>query len=124
MNVAFQIQNVNKDDASKTYGSKVLVWGDDYDNGPISLVGVPTITIWKNAVIAVNGRQVDLYCDADGYPEPYVAWVKGGTVLQNTTTSKTLRITHILTSQAGIYTCTATNIGGSVSHSIDVTVST
>lgn len=39
MNVAFQIQNVNKDDASKTYGSKVLVWGDDYDNGPISLVG-------------------------------------------------------------------------------------
>lgn len=39
MNVAFQIQNVNKGDASKTYGSKVFVWGDNYDNGPISIIG-------------------------------------------------------------------------------------
>lgn len=87
-------------------------------------IGIPIITIRTNAVSAVKGAQVNLYCDADGYPEPYVAWVKGGIVLQNTTTSKTLHITNIATSQAGIYTCTATNIAGSVSHSIDVTVST
>ncbi|XP_029184604.1 peroxidasin-like [Acropora millepora] len=124
MNVAFQIQNVNKGDISRTYGSKVLVWGDDYNYGPISLIGIPIITIRTNAVSAVKGDQVNLHCDADGYPEPYVAWVKGGIVLQNTTTSKTLHITNIATSQAGIYTCTATNIAGSVSHSIDVTVST
>ena len=74
-------------------------------------------------VRAVDGDQVNLLCDADGYPEPYVAWIKNNVVLQNTTTSKTLHISHITTSQGGIYTCTATNIGGSVSHSIDVQVS-
>lgn len=124
MNIKFQIEKVNRNDASITYGSKVLIWGDEYKSGPISLIGVPSITIYKSSMNVVSGDQVYLHCNADGYPQPYVAWIKNGVVLQNSSTNYFYHIASITTSQAGIYTCRATNEGGSVAHALNVTVST
>lgn len=123
ISVQFQIQNANINDVSpKTYGCEVYFDYDEYRSGPVELAVSPSIVIWRNSYSVVSGHTVSLICDADGLPLPYVTWTKGGTVLQNSTTNYQYHISNIASSQGGTYTCTATNIGGSVSHSIDVIV--
>ncbi|XP_044180694.1 hemicentin-2-like isoform X1 [Acropora millepora] len=125
ISVQFQIQNANINDASpKTYGCKVYFDYYDYRSGPVELAVSPSIVIWRNSYSVATGGTVHLNCDADGLPLPYVTWMKGGTVLQNSTTNYQYDISNIQSFQAGNYTCIATNIGGSVSHNIDVIVST
>ncbi|XP_068686364.1 uncharacterized protein [Montipora foliosa] len=124
INVVFLLQNVQRTDASpKTYGCKVEFDLHTYRNGPIELIVSPSITIWSNSLRVVAGDQVDLFCDADGAPKPYVTWFHKGVILQNSTTNYYYRITSITTSQEGIYKCTAGNKGGTVSNGgIDVQV--
>uniref|UniRef100_H0WC62 Hemicentin-1 n=1 Tax=Cavia porcellus TaxID=10141 RepID=H0WC62_CAVPO len=65
------------------------------------------------------GHQVDIPCNAQGSPLPVVTWFKGGqTILADgvqhlSDPDGTLSIKQAMLSDAGIYTCVATNIAGS-----------
>uniref|UniRef100_A0A8C2VRJ2 Hemicentin-1 n=1 Tax=Chinchilla lanigera TaxID=34839 RepID=A0A8C2VRJ2_CHILA len=65
------------------------------------------------------GHQVDIPCNAQGSPLPVVTWFKGGqTILtdgvqHSSDPDGTLSINQAVLSDAGIYTCVATNIAGS-----------
>ncbi|KAM4861104.1 hemicentin-1 [Thomomys bottae] len=64
------------------------------------------------------GQRVDMPCNAQGSPSPVITWLKGGrTVLVDgeqhlSNPDGTLSISHVLLSDAGVYTCAATNIAG------------
>uniref|UniRef100_A0A8D0V8T8 Hemicentin-1 n=1 Tax=Sus scrofa TaxID=9823 RepID=A0A8D0V8T8_PIG len=65
------------------------------------------------------GQRVDLPCSAQGTPLPVITWFKGGSAvltdgLQHIShPDGTLGIKQVTLSDAGVYTCVATNIAGS-----------
>uniref|UniRef100_A0A8C3YS46 Hemicentin-1 n=1 Tax=Catagonus wagneri TaxID=51154 RepID=A0A8C3YS46_9CETA len=65
------------------------------------------------------GQRVDIPCRAQGTPLPVIAWFKGGSAvlldgLQHIShPDGTLGINQVMLSDAGVYTCVATNIAGS-----------
>ena len=64
---------------------------------------------------AVNERDNAFFlCQADGEPAPTISWYFNGTALADTTkyiiTNDTLQIVNVESSDAGIYTCNATNV--------------
>ncbi|KAJ1074876.1 hypothetical protein K5549_020565, partial [Capra hircus] len=65
------------------------------------------------------GQRVDIPCGAQGTPLPVITWFKGGSAvlvdgLQHIShPNGTLSIKQAMLSDAGIYTCVATNIAGS-----------
>ncbi|XP_043342030.1 hemicentin-1 isoform X3 [Cervus canadensis] len=65
------------------------------------------------------GQRVDIPCGAQGTPLPVITWSKGGSAvlvdgLQHIThPDGTLSIKGVVLSDAGVYTCVATNIAGS-----------
>uniref|UniRef100_A0AC11BQX3 Hemicentin 1 n=1 Tax=Ovis aries TaxID=9940 RepID=A0AC11BQX3_SHEEP len=65
------------------------------------------------------GQRVDIPCSAQGTPLPVITWFKGGSAvlvdgLQHIShPDGTLSIKQAMLSDAGIYTCVATNIAGS-----------
>nr|XP_055175129.1 hemicentin-1 isoform X2 [Nyctereutes procyonoides] len=65
------------------------------------------------------GQRVDIPCSAQGMPLPVITWFKGGSAMlvdgvQHISNSDgTLSIDQAMLSDAGIYTCVATNIAGS-----------
>ncbi|XP_020958298.1 hemicentin-1 isoform X2 [Sus scrofa] len=65
------------------------------------------------------GQRVDLPCSAQGTPLPVITWFKGGSAvltdgLQHIShPDGTLGIKQVMLSDAGVYTCVATNIAGS-----------
>ena len=65
------------------------------------------------------GQRVDIPCSAQGTPLPVITWFKGGGAvlvdgLQHIKhPDGTLSIKQAVLSDAGIYTCVATNIAGS-----------
>ncbi|XP_077758048.1 hemicentin-1 isoform X2 [Canis aureus] len=65
------------------------------------------------------GQRVDIPCTAQGMPLPVITWFKGGSAMlvdgvQHISNSDgTLSIDQAMLSDAGIYTCVATNIAGS-----------
>ncbi|KAM9706377.1 hemicentin-1 isoform 2-T2 [Dama dama] len=65
------------------------------------------------------GQRVDIPCGAQGTPLPVITWSKGGSAvlvdgLQHIThPDGTLSIKEAVLSDAGVYTCVATNIAGS-----------
>lgn len=65
------------------------------------------------------GQRVDIPCNAQGTPLPVITWFKDGSAMlvdggQNIISSDgTLSIDQAMLSDAGIYTCVATNIAGS-----------
>ncbi|XP_004706727.1 hemicentin-1 [Echinops telfairi] len=64
------------------------------------------------------GQRVDIPCDAQGMPHPVITWFKGGSAVMAdgmrhiSDPDGTLSIDQATLSDAGAYTCTATNIAG------------
>lgn len=77
--------------------------------------------------MVVVDKPTTLICEAEGYPVPEIAWYKNG---QETTESVRLRIlstgalqfAFAQPSDSGRYTCTATNVAGSTSSSMELIV--
>ncbi|XP_006730990.2 hemicentin-1 [Leptonychotes weddellii] len=65
------------------------------------------------------GQRVDIPCNAQGTPLPVITWFKGGSALlvdgvqHVSNLDGTLSIDQAMLSDAGLYTCVATNIAGS-----------
>ncbi|VCW48578.1 unnamed protein product, partial [Gulo gulo] len=65
------------------------------------------------------GQRVDIPCNAQGTPLPVITWLKGGSatlvdgVRLVSSSDGTLSIDQALLSDAGVYTCVATNMAGS-----------
>uniref|UniRef100_H3AWY7 Peroxidasin n=1 Tax=Latimeria chalumnae TaxID=7897 RepID=H3AWY7_LATCH len=78
-----------------------------------------------NAV--VEGHTVDFHCEAQGYPQPVIAWTKGGSSLpidrrHTVLSTGTLRISRVAPHDQGQYECQAVNIVGSRTVSAQLTV--
>ncbi|KAL9965834.1 hypothetical protein ACROYT_G029686 [Oculina patagonica] len=123
--LVFILRNVTTSDELITYGCKADLSGENRESGPIKLTlyETPTITNRSNATVDVeDGDNLTLQCDAGGDPKPTVSWMKDGKILQSSNTTTTFRIPNIELKDAGIYVCTATNLAGTVSHSVLVRV--
>ena len=70
--------------------------------------------------IAVEGTNVEVYCNVTGIPDPTVIWrnVKSGEIIEG----NLLSIISITRAQAGEYKCTANNTCGEDSTMINIDV--
>ena len=79
-------------------------------------------------VIVTTGETAQLQCTAGGYPAPQYSWTKqgGGAVTMGGRFSLyaggSLRIERVLFSDGGMYTCIATNSGGTITSVISLEV--
>ena len=89
----------------------------------------PTIQSPQSTVYGVQGQIVQLNCTFNGLPIPTITWTSpNGSALisqshfmvQSTNTSTSLTISPLGPSDSGTYTCTATNIIGVSSASIQL----
>lgn len=75
---------------------------------------------------ATQGSHVTLDCDVTGYPDPVVTWYKDGSVLVTndrlTIENNSITIDSALSTDSGAYTCSASNIAGNRSATIELTV--
>lgn len=81
------------------------------------------LSVPRNDYIAVLGQPISLECAADGQPQPEVIWHKERRRLVDGAHTRifsngTLAIASTQRSDAGIYTCTAKNLAGRVTHDI------
>ena len=79
----------------------------------------PTVKQAENK-IAVEGTDVEIYCNVTGNPDPTVIWrnVKTGEIIEG----NLLNITNITKAQAGEYRCTANNTCGVDSTMVNIDV--
>ena len=46
-----------------------------------SSVALPEFTVTPQSRVVIEGQTVDFQCEAKGYPQPVIAWTKGGKML-------------------------------------------
>ncbi|XP_018408468.1 PREDICTED: hemicentin-1 [Nanorana parkeri] len=64
----------------------------------------------------IKGNPTTMRCIADGYPEPHISWLKDGKYIDLVATKGAIfQILNTEITDIGRYTCTATNVAGSVS---------
>lgn len=77
--------------------------------------------------MVVVDKPATLICEAEGYPVPEIAWYKDGqltteSMRQRILSTGALQFAFAQPSDTGRYTCTATNVAGSSSSSMELTV--
>jgi len=63
-----------------------------------------------------------LQCEASGEPTALVRWMKGNKTLSYNNATSVLSIPAVTRSDTGNYTCIASNIAGSINHTVFVQV--
>lgn len=91
--------------------------------------GRPVITNTQNNINSVTGNSVELRCPVSGDPTPRITWRKDNSPIVSDsrhvlTDSGSLVIRSLRASDAGVYSCVASNIHGRSTHSVSVEVST
>ncbi|KAG8512340.1 Peroxidasin [Galemys pyrenaicus] len=84
----------------------------------IIVQALPGFTVTPRDRAVIEGQTVDFQCEANGYPQPVIAWTKGGSQLSVdrrhlVLSSGTLRISDVRLHDQGQYECQAVNIIGS-----------
>ncbi|XP_027629631.1 peroxidasin homolog isoform X1 [Tupaia chinensis] len=84
----------------------------------IIVQALPQFTVTPQDRVVIEGQTVDFQCEAQGYPQPVIAWTKGGSQLSVdrrhlVLSSGTLRISAVALHDQGQYECQAVNIIGS-----------
>ena len=77
-----------------------------------------------------EGMRFELVCTFTGVPDPAIRWEKDGSVfilggdrrIINSTGRSQLEITSLLVSDAGVYTCSVSNVGGMATRSVRLEV--
>lgn len=88
-----------------------LLWNSGAGSEDFGLVEVPVIADQSTSSTISAGDLVSFYVTATGSPAPTYQWYKDGSPISGETNA-----TLVFTSDAdsgGVYTCTATNVGGS-----------
>ncbi|XP_074144108.1 peroxidasin homolog isoform X2 [Sminthopsis crassicaudata] len=93
----------------------------------IIVQAVPHFTVTPQDRVVIEGHTVDFQCEAQGYPQPVIAWTKGGSQLSVdrrhlVLSSGTLRISRVALHDQGQYECQAVNIIGSQRVTAHLTV--
>ena len=89
------------------------------------LLDVPSVSLLPY-LNATQGSHVTLDCDVTGYPDPAVTWYKDGSVLVTNDRvmiqNNSVTIDSALSTDSGAYTCSAGNVAGNRSATIELTV--
>ncbi|CAF3915835.1 unnamed protein product [Rotaria sp. Silwood2] len=87
-------------------------------------VGIkPTINIPTQEIQVEIDEKVQLVCEVDGSPKPNIVWYHNNTERPYQSDDRsTMIITNVQQHHAGIYTCFASNLFGSTSADINLTV--
>ncbi|ETE60133.1 Hemicentin-1, partial [Ophiophagus hannah] len=88
---------------------------------------VQVIKAHPTEYVVVVDNPVTLLCEAQGYPFPVIAWQKNGQIITESMRRRVLstgglHIAFVQPTDTGHYTCNATNVAGSSSSSIELTV--
>nr|XP_015827628.2 hemicentin-1 [Nothobranchius furzeri] len=90
----------------------------------------PLISPTQTELSVIQGFQALLPCAAQGSPEPRVSWEKNGIIIPNlpgkftVLRSGELIIERAESGDAGVFTCVATNLAGSVRRDVHLSINT
>ncbi|XP_018121404.1 peroxidasin isoform X2 [Xenopus laevis] len=123
------IQNVNQDDAGEYTCFATNSVDTIHSTAYIIVQAVPQFTVVPQDRNVFEGNTVDFHCEAQGNPNPVIAWTKGGNQLSvdrrhQVLSSGTLRILRVALHDQGQYECQAVNIVGSKSSAAQLIVQT
>ncbi|XP_053098888.1 hemicentin-1 isoform X3 [Hemicordylus capensis] len=87
----------------------------------------PAIKPHPEEYVIIVDKPATLLCESEGYPAPQIAWHKDGqqiieSMRQRILSTGALQFAFAQPSDTGRYTCTATNVAGSSSSSMELTV--
>uniref|UniRef100_A0A8C8EQS4 Peroxidase n=1 Tax=Oncorhynchus tshawytscha TaxID=74940 RepID=A0A8C8EQS4_ONCTS len=85
----------------------------------IIVQATPQFTVTPHDQLVLEGHTVDFTCEASGYPQPVIAWTRGGSPLPQdrrhlVLSSGTLRIARVAPQDEGQYECQAVSPLGTV----------
>uniref|UniRef100_A0A9L0TF86 Lactoperoxidase n=2 Tax=Equus TaxID=9789 RepID=A0A9L0TF86_HORSE len=112
------IQNVAQEDSGEYACTASNSIGSIHATAFIIVQALPQFTVTPQDRAVIEGQTVDFQCEAKGYPQPVIAWTKGGSQLSVdrrhlVLSSGTLRISGVALHDQGQYECQAVNIIGS-----------
>uniref|UniRef100_A0A452IFZ4 Uncharacterized protein n=1 Tax=Gopherus agassizii TaxID=38772 RepID=A0A452IFZ4_9SAUR len=121
------IQNVNQEDSGEYTCFATNSIDNIHATAYIIVQAVPQFTVTPQDRVVIEGHTVDFSCEAQGYPQPVIAWTKGGSQLSVdrrhlVLSSGTLRISRVALHDQGQYECQAVNIVGSQRTAVQLTV--
>ena len=91
----------------------------------LSPIAEPTIVDLPAPDTNTEGERFELVCSFTGVPAPMIRWEKNGSVfllgegrrIINSTGRSALEIERLQVSDAGVYSCSVSNVGGNASMS-------
>lgn len=88
---------------------------------------IPQFTVTPQDQSVLDGHTVDFPCEASGYPQPVIAWTRGGSPLpldrrHVVLSSGTLRITRVEAHDEGQYECQAVSPVGTVRTAVQLSI--
>uniref|UniRef100_A0A665TXX2 Ig-like domain-containing protein n=1 Tax=Echeneis naucrates TaxID=173247 RepID=A0A665TXX2_ECHNA len=91
----------------------------------IIVQAIPQFTITPQDQSVLEGHTVDFPCEASGYPQPVIAWTRGGSPLpldrrHAVLSTGTLRITRVAAHDEGQYECQAVSPVGTVHTAVQL----
>uniref|UniRef100_A0A8C4F3R0 Peroxidasin n=1 Tax=Dicentrarchus labrax TaxID=13489 RepID=A0A8C4F3R0_DICLA len=91
----------------------------------IIVQAIPQFTLTPQDQSVLEGHTVDFPCEASGYPQPVIAWTRGGSPLpldrrHVVLSSGTLRITRVAAHDEGQYECQAVSPVGTVRTAVQL----
>ncbi|XP_066570686.1 peroxidasin isoform X1 [Amia ocellicauda] len=122
------IQNVNQADG----GQYTCFASNNVDTihatAYIIVQAIPQFTVTPQDQLVLEGHTVDFTCEAQGYPQPVIAWTRGaGSPLpvdrrHVVLSTGTLRIARVAAHDQGQYECQAVSPVGSVRTAVQLTI--
>ena len=96
----------------------------------LSSTVLPSIVDLPSPMTQTKGDHFELVCSFTGIPAPEIHWEKNGSVLLlgegmrviNTSGRSQLEINNLTLSDAGVYSCSVTNVAGNVTRSVRLEV--
>lgn len=89
-------------------------------------LAIPQFTLTPQDQSVFEGQTVDFPCEASGYPQPVIAWTRGGSPLpldhRHVVSSGALHITSVEAHDEGEYECQAINPVGTVRIAVQLSI--
>ena len=83
---------------------------------------MPVISLSLTKGSYIEGSSVNITCTATGKPDAEVSWIRNGQMKSSGRKIAYLNFDQIKRTDDGLYTCTANNSAGTISHKVIVVV--